>query len=103
MVSRVLEQQQAICAVLAEDHKNWHKMPTDSKFSTLEAIVKVFKPPSYLTDALSGEQCVTASAVRPLLDHMYKEILCESPDDCTISKEMKSLMMADLKTRYPAV
>jgi len=101
MVSRVLEQQQAICAVVAEDHKNRHKMPTNSEFLTLEAIVKVFKPLSYFTDALSGEKCVTASAVQLLLDHIYKKILCESPDDCTISKEMKSLMMVDLNTHYP--
>ena len=92
MVSRVLEQQQAICAVLAKARKNRHKMPTDSEFSILEAIAKVFKPLSYLTDTLPGEKCVTVSAVRPLLDHMYKEIMCKSPDYCTISKEMNSLI-----------
>ena len=41
MVSRIVEQQQAICAVLAEDRKHRYKMPTDNEFSTLEAIVKV--------------------------------------------------------------
>jgi len=61
MVSRILEQQQAISPVLAEDCKHRHKMPTASEFSTLEAIFKVFHPLSYLTDALSGEKCVTAS------------------------------------------
>jgi len=58
-----------------------------SEFSTLEAIVKVFRPLSYLTDALSGEKCVTASAVWPLLDYMH-------------SKEVKSVMMNDLEIRY---
>ena len=28
MIDWILEQQQAISAVLANDHKNWHHMPT---------------------------------------------------------------------------
>ena len=86
MVSRKLEQQQVICAVLAEDRKHRYKKPTDSKFSTLEAIVKVFEPLSYLTDALSEEKCAIASAVCPLLDHIHKKILSESPSDCAITQ-----------------
>ena len=74
MVSRIVEQQQAICAVLAEDRKHRYKIPTDNKFSILEAIVKVFEPLSYFTDALSGEKHVTASAIRPLLDHIHKKV-----------------------------
>ena len=100
MVSRIVEQQQAICAVLAEDHKHRYKMPTDNEFSTLEAIVKVFEPLSYFTDALSGEKHVTASAIRPLLDHIHKKILLVSSNDCTITKEMKMIMSSDLKSRY---
>ena len=41
MVSRIMEQQQAICAVLAEDCKHCYMIPTDKEFSTLEAIVKI--------------------------------------------------------------
>ena len=64
MVSRILEQQQAICAVLAEDCKHRYKMPTDTEFSTLEVVmVKVFEPLSYFTAALSGEKHVTASVI----------------------------------------
>ena len=63
MVSRIVEQQQTICAVLAEDHKHHYKMPTDTEFSTLEVIAKVFESLSYFTDALSGEKRVTASAI----------------------------------------
>ena len=58
MVSRIAEQQQAICAVLAEDRKHRYKMSTDT---TLEVIVKVFELLSYFTDALSGEKRVTAT------------------------------------------
>ena len=41
VVARIVEQQQAICAVFAEDCKHCYKMPTDTEYSTLEAIVKV--------------------------------------------------------------
>ena len=41
MVVRIVEQQQAICAVLAEDCKEHYTMPRDTEFSTLEATVKV--------------------------------------------------------------
>ena len=68
MIERILEQQQAIAAVLAEDCKYWHKMPTESEFSTLEAVAAVLKPLSILTD-FSGDE-VTASALRPILKHM---------------------------------
>ena len=75
MVSRIIEQQQAISAVLAEDRKNWHKMPTNSELSVLESVVDVLKPLSYLTDALSGEKQVTASAVIPVLKHVKSILL----------------------------
>ena len=72
MVSRVVEQQQSICAVLAGNRKNWHRMPSGNEFSILEAVVEVFKPLSVFTDALSGEDHVTISAVHPLLHHLLE-------------------------------
>lgn len=86
MIARILEQQQAICAILAEDRKNWHPMPTDNEFSTLEAVASVLEPLSHFTDALSGEKCVTISAVCPLLSHIKDDCLRASPDDSAISQ-----------------
>lgn len=68
MVSGTFEQQ-AISSVLAEDWKNWLKMPTDGEFAVLEAVVSVLKPLSYLTEAVSGEKQITALAVLPVLKH----------------------------------
>ena len=59
MIDRILEQQQAISAVLANDHKNWHHMPTDQEVSVLETVVSVLSPLSIFTDALSGEKHLT--------------------------------------------
>jgi len=36
MVARILEQQQASSAVLAEDKRYWNKMPFKTEFTTLE-------------------------------------------------------------------
>ena len=66
-------------------------MPTDNKFSTLEAVASVLEPLSHFTDALSGEKCITVSAVRPLLSHIMDNCLRASPDDCAIVKEMKEI------------
>ena len=87
MIARLIEQQQAICAVLVEDRKNRYRMPSDSEFSTLEAVASVLGPLSVFTDALSGEKCVTVSAIRPLLSHIVDDLLHVSLDDCTLVKE----------------
>ena len=99
MIERILEQQQAVSAVLAEDRKSWHIMPTDAQFSVLEKLAIVLEPLHFLTDALAGEQEVTASAIRPILKHI--EDICSLQDeDHPLTKEIKSLIIQDLSTRY---
>ena len=87
MIARILEQQQAICAVLADDRKNWHQMPSDREFTTLEIVSQVLQPLSVFTDALSGESQVTVSAIRPLLKHITTSLLSVSTSDCMLIKE----------------
>ena len=77
-ISRILQQQQAISAVLAEDRKNCHKMPTDAELSALETIHNILKPLSFLTDALAGEKEVTASVVFPVLKHIKKRLAVDN-------------------------
>ena len=98
MVSRIVEQQQAICAVLAEDRKNWYRMPSDTEFAVLETVVSVLKPLSTLTDALSGEKQVTVSAIRPILKHI-QTILTEANTDSRLAVQMKNAISADLQRR----
>ena len=99
MVARIVEQQQAVSAVLAEDRKNWYRMPTDAEFSTLESIVEVLKPLSFLTDALSGEKQVTASAVVPIMKHVRSK-LSPAANDSQLVTEMKQTIWNDLEPRY---
>ncbi|KAJ8381502.1 hypothetical protein SKAU_G00022800 [Synaphobranchus kaupii] len=72
MVSRFLEQQQAVCAVLAEDS---------------------------FTDALTSEKRVTMSALKPIMEHITTEILLDGDEDSDLTKQMKLAMRDDLKTR----
>ena len=99
MIEHILEQQPAICGVLVEDRRNWHKMPSDQEFSCLEAVASVLKPLSLFMDALSGEKCVTISAVLPLIKHI-NQLLEVTTSDCRIVKEMKEIIVTDLTARY---
>ena len=98
MVARIIEQQQAICAVLAEDRKNWHRMPSDVDFSVLETVYTMLKPLSTLTDALSGEKQVTISAIRPVLKHV-QDCLTISTTDGVLAAQMKTAISTDLNRR----
>ena len=73
MIQRILEQQQAISSVIAEDRKNWYRMPSDQEIATLEVMANVLGPLSVLTDSLAAENHITVSTVTR----------CESRSKCT--------------------
>ena len=78
---RILEQQQAVSVVLANNPKYWQHMPTDQEVSILKAVVLVLRPLSIFTDALSGEKYTTISVVHPLLKCILDDILDLSASD----------------------
>ena len=53
MVSRKLEQEEAICTVLAKDRKTIHIVPTWQDINVLASIDRALSPLSNLTDMLS--------------------------------------------------
>ena len=99
MVERILQQQQALSAVLLEDRKSWCLMLNDADVTVLETFAELVKPLSYLTDALSGEKEVTCSAIRPLLQHVM-EICEENDEDSPLLVQMKSAISGNLSPRY---
>ncbi len=99
MISRILEQQQAISAIMAGERKYWNKMPTDIEFTTLETLSDVLKPLSVLTDALAGEKQVTASALIPILKHVT-DCLTPASGESRLMKELKDTIRLDLQSRY---
>ncbi|XP_039510154.1 E3 SUMO-protein ligase ZBED1-like [Pimephales promelas] len=99
MVERFLEQQQVVCAVLAEDRKKWYLMPKDSDITVLETVKAVLEPLSPFTDALSGEKHTTLSSVLPLLWKIF-ECLSHKQSDSALAQEMKEKIHEYLKHRY---
>lgn len=85
MVERFLEQQQAVCAVLADNRNKWHLMPKDLDVTTMEALKNVLGPRREFTDALSGEQRPTVSSVLPLL-WKTESVLIVSASDSQLSQ-----------------
>ena len=75
-------------------------MPSESEFSTLESIIEVLKPLSLFTGALSGENHVTVSALRPLLNHLLTNLLHVEPGSNGLINEMKDIIRRDLSTCY---
>ena len=65
-----------------------HLIPSWQDCDMLELIAAVLKPLKAMTDALSGEQCVTISAVIPLLSHIYSTMEHEV-GDTDITDEIK--------------
>ena len=63
-------------------------MPTDSEWSTLDSVVEVLKPLPYLTDALSGEKQVAASAILPVLRHVESKLNVTATDN-QLATDMK--------------
>ena len=59
MMAWIVEQHQAICAVLAEDR---NKMSIENEFAYLEDMLKVLEPLSKSTDTLTGEKRVTIAS-----------------------------------------
>lgn len=69
MIEQVLQQQRAISQVLASDKKTRHLVLTWQDLEVLKSVHKALKPLVEFTDALSGEDYVTVSFVKPVLLH----------------------------------
>lgn len=95
MISMFLEQQHAVCAVLASDRSTWYLMPKDSDIANLENVNKLLQPLYDLTDALASEKRVTLSSLTPVLEHISC-ILTEQAEDNILTRQMKQEMREDL-------
>ena len=100
MVSRILEQVQAICIVLSADRKYSHLLPTWQDTEVLEAISIVLSSLDDLTDFLSGELYVSISSIRSVIKHIHEEALVEKDDDVSLVRDMKRRIRTDLDSRY---
>ncbi|XP_028300964.1 zinc finger BED domain-containing protein 1-like [Gouania willdenowi] len=100
MIGRVLEQQKAIAEVLYNDTRNRHLTPSWQDIDVLEAINKSLSPLVEFTDALSGEQYVSVSFVKPTLHLFNTSILAVQEDETDLAKCIKKKIVAYLNEKY---
>lgn len=100
MIQRFLEQGQAITKVLSADKKSRHLVPTWQDIEVLKAIQKALKPLQDFTDALSGEEYVTISYVKPVLHLFNTSLLAHEDDDIELCKSTKACIVEYLNSKY---
>lgn len=66
----------------------------------MEAVNKALAPLVEFTDALSGEEYVTISSVKPVLHILHSRVLAEKEDDVTLTKTIKSEILAYLDDKF---
>ena len=96
MVDRQIE---AIRIVLCDDRSSSHLIPSWQDCDILISVTSALKPLKIMTDALSGENCITISAVKPILNHISTE-LEEADGDTDMAKEIKERIKVDFELRY---
>ena len=84
MIARILEQESAIPQGLASDRRCSHLLPNWQDTEVLQSINDVLSPLAEFTDALSGEERGTASAIKPLLYLIQNKTLALSFSDATL-------------------
>ena len=102
MVSRILEQEEAIQVVLSFDRKACHLIPSWQDIDVLQSIDRALAPISSFTDILSADSYVTISAILPVLHLVNNKFLKEAEDDTTSTTEIKKSIKDDLNHRYSA-
>ena len=58
-------------------------MPSDTKISTIEIFLEVFKPIVEITEAIGGEKLLIISTIKPLLHKLLSQHLIEKPSYVT--------------------
>jgi hypothetical protein len=98
MISRILEQEEAIRNVLSADRKTSHLVPTWQDIDVLQSLHQALSPLSDLTDILSAEKYVTVSAILPLMDLLNSKFLKEREEDTQLTADIKEKIRTDLNT-----
>ncbi|XP_039472730.1 E3 SUMO-protein ligase ZBED1-like [Oreochromis aureus] len=96
----VLEQLPAISHVLSSDRKARHLVPTWQDVEVLEALNKTLSPLTDFTDALSGEQYVSISSVKPVLHLFETSVVAVQEDDLDLTRSIKSKVLVYLQEKY---
>ena len=100
MIARVLEQAKAISQVLSGDRYARSFIPTWQDIDMLESIHKALHPLLEFTDTLSGEEYVSISYLKPVLQLFATSVLAEEAEDTDRTKSIKTKVLAYLNNKY---
>ncbi|XP_076832817.1 E3 SUMO-protein ligase ZBED1-like [Brachyhypopomus gauderio] len=100
MIARVLEQLKAISQVLSGDRYARFLIPTWQDIEVLESIHKALHPLLDFTDALSGEEYVSISYLKPVLNLLATSVLAEDQDDTDLTRSIKTKVLTYLNDKY---
>ena len=100
MIERVLEQEKALTQVLRADKKTRHLVLTWQDIEVLEAVSKALSPLVDFTDALSGEQYVSVSYLKPVLHLFNEQVVKVQEDDSELTKSIKTRILEYLNEKY---
>ncbi|XP_039515830.1 E3 SUMO-protein ligase ZBED1 [Pimephales promelas] len=100
MIERVLDQEKAISQVLKADRKARHLVPSWQDIDVMESVKKALSPLRDFTDALSGEDYVSVSYIKPVLSLLKVNILSPNDDDTELTKTMKQTVLDYLTDKY---
>ena len=105
MLERVLEQQQALYAVLMENKEKHLRalLPDAGEWGVIEDLISILKPFSDTTQVLSGSKYPTISLLAPILYKLIYKTLKVEDEDSIILKSIKNANCTDLKSRYESL
>jgi len=90
-----------IQAVLAQDRRIPHLVPSWQDIDVLQSVVAAIKPFQQITDLLSGEKRVTCSAIKPMIQLIQETMVNHQDDDTALTCEIKDCSInSDLEHRY---
>ena len=98
MMQSLMDKMTAVTLVLGNNNKS-HLILNHNDKSSICCIIKLLKPFKECGEKLSSESNVTISLIIPLFDKLKKH-LSANAIDTTLIKDMKTKMLAKLKTRY---
>lgn len=100
MIQRLTEQETAISQVLKADKKTRHLASTWQEMEVLESVSKTLSPLTEFTDALSGEEYISVSYLKPVLHLFNNTVLNPAQDDTDLTKNMKRAILQYLNEKY---
>jgi len=100
MITRLLEQEEAIRTVLGASRDTSHLLPTWQDIHVWESLAEALSPLEDLTDFLSGDSHITISSVIPVLYNLATKVLKVKEDDSTLAKNIKQHVISYMEEKY---